>query len=129
MTRRTGAALFIAIYSVAYVIAGLYPYDFDFGQTLRVYSIGNWEDVAANIAAFVPFGFAFAAAPLTRRPCLTAAIFCTVLALCVELLQNFVPERFPQVSDVICNGAGGWFGAWLWLRIAPVESKLSGTSY
>ncbi len=75
-----------------------------------------------NVVAFIPFGFAFAFAPHLNRPRFKAAVFCAVLALCIELLQIFVPERFPQISDIACNSLGGWLGAWLWpLRIRTRE--------
>src|SRR5262245_26836190 len=118
MTRHNRTMVFVALYSAAYAFAGLYPFDFDFSRTPQIYSIGNWPDVLANIVAFVPFGLAFAAGPLTRRPRFAATVYCTVLALCIEGLQLFVPQRFSQISDVICNGAGAWIGASIGLRIA-----------
>lgn len=84
----------------------LYPFEFDFARAPRLYSFGTWGDVAANIAAFVPFGFAFAAAAWSRRPIVTAVGYCVALSACIEMLQVFVPQRFPQISDVVCNGIG-----------------------
>lgn len=121
--RRTRALAFLAFYSIAYVVAGLYPFDFDLARTVRFYPIGTWDDVVENIVAFMPFGLAFALAPLARRPCLATAIFCTLLALCIECLQIFIPQRFPQISDVICNAAGGWFGAWSGSRLGRARSE------
>jgi glycopeptide antibiotics resistance protein len=112
VTRRTPLVAFVAVYSIAYVVAGLFPFDFDFGRTLYLYPTGDWADIVANIAAFVPFGLAFAAAPLTRHPRISATVYCTLLSLCIEGLQTFVPQRFTQISDVICNGTGAWIGAW-----------------
>lgn len=111
------AAAFVAIYAIAYIAVGLYPFDFDFDRTLRIYPMGSPADVIANIVAFMPFGFGFAAAPHAHYRRVAAAIFCTVLSLCIEALQTFVPERFPQIADVICNAAGGWIGALSWLRV------------
>jgi VanZ family protein len=118
VTQRSRGAAFVAIYSAMYVLAGLYPFDFDFARTFRVFPIGTPADVVWNIAAFVPFGCAFAAARMTRRPRFAAVVFCTALACCVEFVQAFVPERFPQISDVVCNAAGALIGAALWPLLA-----------
>lgn len=122
MNPRAPAVAFVVIYSAVYAAVGLFPFDFDVSRTPRFYSFGSWRDLIDNIIAFLPFGFAFAAVPLYRRPRLGAASFCAVLALSIESLQVFVPQRFPQISDIVCNSAGGWFGAWLWLHAARRRS-------
>jgi hypothetical protein len=40
-----------------------------------------------------------------------------LISFTIELLQMFLEARHSQVSDIICNAIGGWFGAFLYSLI------------
>ena len=79
----------------------------------------NWSfvsDVSVNILGFIPVGFFFALF-LMKRTHLNTIALCAIVALTgfclslfIELSQIFLPTRFSQLSDVICNTAGTMLG-------------------
>ena len=74
-------------------------------------SFGYLElEFTANIIMFVPLGFFFALLG-TGRWMWAAILFPLALSTGIELAQLlFLPERFPDVSDVVANTLGGWLG-------------------
>lgn len=66
-------------------------------------------DVVGNIALFVPLGtlmvLDFEAAAV-RRSSLSALVVGTLFALALQVLQIFVPDRDPELSDVVWNALG-----------------------
>lgn len=105
------------------VYASLYP----FGEW-RDQGIAPWAfllsppprywtgfDVMANVAGYVPAGFLLAlTAWRTGRGqsaigLATAA--CTLLSLCMEMLQSYLPMRVPSNVDLALNALGGGAGA------------------
>jgi glycopeptide antibiotics resistance protein len=67
---------------------------------------------AANVLLFVPLG-ALIALELPRRFWWVAAVAAAVLSIVIETVQQFIPDRFASVADVIANTAGGLIGALL----------------
>lgn len=66
----------------------------------------------ANVALFVPFGWALARLTMPRA----AAIVVVVAALLsgsVEAAQAFAHGRYPTATDVAFNVVGAAIGAWL----------------
>jgi VanZ family protein len=81
-------------------------------------------DVLANVAAFVPVGFLWAAACNTLLPksraksgmFVTIASGCLCLALLAETLQIWIPLRDPSIRDVLALEWGAVLGYGLWER-------------
>jgi glycopeptide antibiotics resistance protein len=78
-------------------------------------------DVLQNIMLFLPFGFLFATfVPAGRRfrrqawTCLAGLC----LSVCVEILQTWIPGRFPSLSDVLHTGLGAFSGGMIAARLA-----------
>lgn len=102
----------------------LAPFDFRY-----VSQPHRWEgsllfslsDVAVNLLLFLPFGgLLYGFLPVRRRlPRLIAALlFSAAVSLSVEMMQLFLPERFPSFSDLLANTLGGGAGFLLVKAIA-----------
>ena len=79
-----------------------------------------WEDIAVNIAGFVPFGFllfAYLSPQNVSRPLIVAIGAGFLLSLTIESLQGLLPTRDSDMTDVITNTLGTAVGA-LSYRIA-----------
>lgn len=73
------------------------------------------RDLAVNIAVYFPFGI-LSCLILARRLGRLTAWMCAgagalVLSTSMELLQVYVPGRYPSLADVVSDGAGAWIGA------------------
>lgn len=69
-------------------------------------------DGIANIAVFMPFGAFLAAAGLTRRRAVGAAL---VLSALIEVSQGLgIPGRYASLTDVVTNGLGALLGVVLY---------------
>ena len=112
------------------VYASLYPF-----SGWRDQGIAPWEflwspwpkywtgfDVAANVAGYVPLGFLLAlgflrrgsqrASPTTNTAAISLAVLtATVLSLCMESTQTYLPSRVPSNVDFALNVAGATLGA------------------
>jgi len=73
-------------------------------------------DLAGNIVVFVPLGATLALAMKHRswpiRVLLATALGAT-LSLCIELIQIYLPTRFPGVEDWLLNTVSSAIGALL----------------
>lgn len=68
-------------------------------------------EVAANVALFVPLGFA-AAWAMPKWAWWIAALAGAAMSVAVELAQqNLLPERFGSFGDVVANSVGALIGA------------------
>ena len=110
---------------VLIVLITLWPFDFSCSEPLlrtgRSIVLVGWgksseSDVLLNAALFIPFGFGLASV-LPRRRWLTglmslAVIFGVSFALSytIEVLQQFLPSRYPTLRDVFANSFGGVLG-------------------
>jgi glycopeptide antibiotics resistance protein len=105
------------------LIITLSPFNFKVPEKMRIFWILNFKDFIINIILFIPVGFLFA---LTRRSgedtiIVVPLVFGVLFSLLIESAQQFLPDRFPQVSDIITNGIGAWLGAnsgAFWIRCA-----------
>jgi glycopeptide antibiotics resistance protein len=66
-------------------------------------------EFAANIALFIPIGV-FLLILLGRRLWWLAIALGLLLTGSIEFTQQFLPTRFPDVRDLVANGAGAALG-------------------
>lgn len=72
-----------------------------------------WQDVAVNIAGFVPFGLCvcvYLSLTRVRHPGAITVILGLLVSLGIEVLQTFLPTRFSDATDVITNTLGTAIG-------------------
>jgi VanZ family protein len=80
------------------------------------WDLSSIQDVTTNIVGFIPFGFFCAAflCKVKRRGksaiYLNAALIGLGFSLAIELLQVYIPTRYSQLTDVICNLTGTIIG-------------------
>ena len=107
------------------VLLTLWPFDLSFRETLlrlrHPILLVGWGkssalDVLLNAGLFLPFGFGLAGMLTWRRRltglmCL-AVVFggCFALSYAIEVLQQFMPSRYPAWRDVLANSFGGVLG-------------------
>ena len=63
--------------------------------------------------AYALVGGAFAAGYCVTRERLIAGTALTVSAAVLELLQNFIPGRTPELEGFLASSLGAWFGIFL----------------
>jgi VanZ family protein len=124
------ARILFGVYVLLVAYASLYPLSGWRGHGLSpfAYLASAWPryvtsfDVAANIVAYVPYGFLCVAAVHPRLHGLAAFAVAgasgLVLSLALEAAQSFLPARVPTNVDVLCNLAGAALGAALAARYA-----------
>jgi VanZ family protein len=83
------------------------------------------EDIAVNVAAYVPLGFLLSAGLGARygaAPGALAATFAVAgVSLAMEALQMFLPSRIASNVDLLTNGCGGLIGAMAAPLFAPTR--------
>ena len=135
--RNTTAWPLALVYAVLIVFASLFPFDgwraqgiepqvFLFAKIPPPY--WTWFDVNTNIVGYAPLGF-FLALALMRsgKPRLAvplAFLAGTLLSLCMEFLQIYLPRRVPSNLDWVLNSGGTLIGALL----AALLEKLGAVS-
>jgi VanZ family protein len=89
------------------------------------------NDVAINIAGFVPLGLIVCAyLSWTRghwRAILGTIIACGFLSFVIEVLQYYIPQRNSGTTDIITNALGAALGAVLARSSPPIRKVLEGT--
>lgn len=118
----TGGYLLLIIYASLYPLTGWHdsgsgPLAF-LGAARPRYATGF--DLAANIFAYLPFGF-FCTAALRHRLTPAPAWLVTILlgaglSFLMELAQNYLPSRVPSNLDLACNTGGALLGGLLGAR-------------
>jgi len=115
-------------YALLIIYASLYPLSGwrDSGGDPLAFLGAAWPryhtgfDLAANIAAYLPFGFFCTAAMRRRLAPLTAWLAAAALggglSFTMELLQNYLPSRVPSNLDLACNSAGALLGGLIGVR-------------
>ena len=93
------------------------------------------QDITINIVGFIPFGFFFAAflgkMKQLRKSTLylTTALIGFAFSLGIELLQVYIPTRYSQLTDVICNVIGTIVGMVLFHKtVFPASEDTHGSS-
>ena len=127
MQARSSAWPLSAIYTALIVFASLFPFDGWRAQgvdplaflTARIPPpYWTWFDVNINIAGYVPLGFLLALGMLrdgrrARWAVSVAALLGSLLSLCMEFLQIYLPKRVPSNLDLSLNAFGALLGAML----------------
>jgi VanZ family protein len=89
------------------------------------YVIGG--DIALNVTAYLPFGFLVCVALRSKLDSGTAAIAAaalgTLLSLCMESVQMFLPMRIASKVDLLTNAAGSLLGAIIAWRLARLRNR------
>jgi VanZ family protein len=105
------------------VYASLYPFSDwrDQGIAPWAFLAAPWPkywtafDLASNVVGYVPAGFLLALTAWrtgrARRVVLRTTLVCAGLALVLEMLQSYLPERVPSNVDLALNIMGAWLGA------------------
>ena len=122
---RSSATLLALIFALLIVYASLYPFAGWRDQGIVPWSFltAPWPrywsrfDLGANLLGYMPLGFLMTLALLRTRllpqPALLATLAAALLSLFMEGLQTYLPQRVPQLSDWLLNGAGALLGALL----------------
>lgn len=83
------------------------------------------EDIAVNVAAYVPMGFLLSAGLGARYGAapgaLAGALGAALLSLAMEALQMFLPPRIASNVDLLANSCGGLIGAMAAPLFAPTR--------
>ncbi len=116
---------------VAILGATLWPFTFKLHRLTWAEYVTNFElapstllDLPCNILLFMPFGFGLASLLGRRGRSQGATLLLTLLTgflatACIESLQNFLPDRTANVSDMMANTLGTMVGLgcfWAWQR-------------
>lgn len=126
---KTAATPLSLIYALLVVYASLYPF-----ADWRDQGIGLWTflsaplpqywtafDVWTNVVGYLPFGALLTLSALrsgrARFVVLAALVCASVLSLCMETMQGFLPSRVPSREDWLLNSAGAGVGAVLALTL------------
>lgn len=120
---KTAATPLSLIYALLVLYASLYPF-----ADWRDQGMGLWTflsaplpkywtafDVWINVIGYMPFGALLCLSALRTgngRYAVWAALVCaSVLSLCMETLQGFLPSRVSSREDWLLNTGGAWIGA------------------
>ncbi len=83
------------------------------------------QDVAVNVAAYIPFGFllsvGFGARYGPGRSVVAAVFAGALLSLAMEATQMFLPSRTASNVDLLANGLGALLGAMAAPLLAPTH--------
>jgi len=83
------------------------------------------QDVAVNVAAYLPLGFLFSIACGARfgpaRGAIAAMIAAAVVSLAMEAAQMFLPARISSNVDLLANAVGALLGAMAAPLFAPTR--------
>lgn len=83
----------------------------------------SYLDLAFNVAGYMPLGFLWVPANLSRLPKVpavaVAALLGSALSLGMEVAQNYLPSRVPSNLDWACNSLGALLGALTGARWGP----------
>ena len=108
---------------VAIIYGSVFPFGFEPGRwtgaALQAFfatwhRFGSLGDILGNVALFLPFGF-FGEALCTGRPNIKAArirliLGGFILATGLQFLQIIIPQRVPEMTDILWNMLGIFLG-------------------
>jgi glycopeptide antibiotics resistance protein len=101
------------------LIITLSPFDFQTPEKIRVFWILSFRDYIANIILFIPVGFLLTMSHRNGKESslVKILVYGALFSLLIESAQQFLPDRFPQVSDIIINGLGAMLGGLILIRL------------
>lgn len=82
------------------------------------------KDAIANVVLFIPLGVALAC---RGHSVLLSTAAGLLLSLLIELLQYFIPGRYPTLQDLLSNGLGAGFGFLIAQHWIPTPVEKAGT--
>lgn len=119
-------SMMITFFGLSLVLAfTLFPYDFHFKEMYsntsgQIPLILGWgtsgvPDVFKNVLLFMPLGFGLTCLMQKRRYIRLVVLVVVILvslglSYTVEVLQFFLPSRYPSLVDILSNSAGGILG-------------------
>lgn len=119
LTNRSRWCALLAVSTLFIVYGSLFPFHFVARNLIEISNFfleWIWEDrislgdLLGNIALFVPFGLTGVLAlnpPFGRIAASFAVVAAAIiLAVVLQVLQIFLPERMPSINDVVWNGIG-----------------------
>lgn len=110
-----GAALLVYMTGVTLIVT-LLPFQFSRPRQWHVMVSGSLVDTVANVLLFLPLGFLYrlARARSQRQTVLPTLVGGLLLSMSIEGLQQFEPDRYTSLLDVVSNGAGAVLGSLLY---------------
>ncbi|MFC7049098.1 VanZ family protein [Emcibacter nanhaiensis] len=110
---------------LAIIYGSVFPFSFEPGRWTGAgleaffatwHRFGSLGDILGNIALFLPFGF-FGEALCANKRNKTAARTWLILggfflAAALQFLQIMIPQRVPEMSDILWNTVGIFLGLW-----------------
>jgi VanZ family protein len=122
-TNKRAIGIFV-LASVALIFATtLFPFDFALSGSLLSWNAlalppgkeGKWE-ILANLVLYFPLGLGITAYFGSRglqihTTLILALVACFIISYFCEVLQFFLPSRFPSWRDVASNTMGGILGS------------------
>ncbi len=112
---RTFLAALTLLVIGATLVFTLSPFDFSWPSTARFRWQTNFSDASSNVILFIPLGFLLRLLREESPPrlFLPELALAAGLSFLIEFAQLYLASRHSQYSDVLCNAAGAWLGAWL----------------
>lgn len=111
------------------LIGSAHPFDFDFSLSLsRFQGLGvapEWLGVVANLALFVPLGFA-AGMQRTQSGQTLGLVFALLVAVSSQLIQIYVASRTPAIWDLASDVGGLLIGFALSRFVDHPTSRIDG---
>jgi glycopeptide antibiotics resistance protein len=101
------------------LVATQFPFDFSFEENISILTIiksfqysGSFFDWLVNIVLFIPFGisliYLFKYLSLNQFVGFSITLLaCISLSSIVEVLQFYLPNRYPTFADIVANSLGG----------------------
>lgn len=126
---RLGLALSVCVILAAHVEPAAWEPDPDWTRVAWIPFVSppvRLFDIAFNVLLFVPFGYFFAAfygklSPAVRAS--AALLGALALSTLLEVLQLFMPDRFPSTTDIASNVTGAAIGTIMLLLETPAPIR------
>src|SRR5215510_7978703 len=85
------------------------------------HALSLFNDKLEHLVAYAALGLVGGLAFPSRRATLWMIALLPVLAIALELGQEFVPGRSTEIADAVASGVGSWLTLLPWLAIHLME--------